>query len=343
MAQRVVLHAGLMKSGTSYLQERLFANQKLLADRGVLVPGGSWRDQVLAVQDVLGRHRAAPRARGRWAQLLREVRQHEGDAAISMEFLGPVTPARIQDVIEGVGSPVDVVLTVRDLGRVVPAMWQERLKNGHTPGWREYVDGLAGGGESARAFWREHGAARIVRNWADAVGPEHVTVVTLPLPGSEAGLLWSRFCDAARIPGDECAEVWPANASLDVASAVVLRAVNLTLAERDAVDDEFRLMLKFRLAKKAMAGREGGRPIGFRPPAWLQERAASIVERIGDSGVRVVGDLAELTPMEVVGDDPEEVPADDALGAAVDALCGLATDFYADRVSSSPQSRRGGS
>lgn len=343
MAQRVVLHAGLMKSGTSYLQERLFANQDLLAERGVLVPGGSWRDQVLAVQDVLGRHDAAPKARGKWATLVQEIRGHDGDAVVSMEFLGPASPGRIAEVVAAVGSPVVVVLTVRDLGRVVPAMWQERLKNGHTLGWSEYVGGLTGGGEIARAFWRQHGLARIVRNWADVVGVDHVTVVTLPAPGADSDLLWSRFCDAAAIPGDGCAAVSPANASLDVASAMVLRAVNVALRERGEVDDDFQLMLKFRLAKQAMAGRSGGQPIGFEPPVWLTERSAAMVEKIRESGVRVVGDLAELSPLAVPGADPEEVAADDALAAAVDALCGLATTFYGERVSPSPGSRRAGS
>ena len=148
MAQRVVLHAGLMKSGTSYLQERLFLNRDLLGERGVLVPGRARRDQALAVQDVLGRHASAPRAQGRWSRLVRQVQAHDGDAVISMEYLGPVAPARIAAVVEGLATPVEVVLTVRDLGRVVPAMWQERLKNGGTVGWRDYVDGLAGGSES---------------------------------------------------------------------------------------------------------------------------------------------------------------------------------------------------
>jgi hypothetical protein len=68
-----------------------------------------------------------------------------------------------------------------------------------------------------------------------------------------------------------------------------------------------------------------------------------MVEKLQASGVRVVGDLAELRPLAVPGDDPDEVAADDALAAAVDALCGLATTFYGERVSPSPGSRRAGS
>ena len=337
MAQRVVLHVGLMKSGTSYLQQRLFANRDLLAARGVLVPGRTQRDQVLAVQDVLERHSAAPQSIGKWAVLLGEIEGHDADVVISAEYLGPVTPARIGTVVEALGSPVDVVITLRDLGRVVPAMWQERLKNGHITGWREYVDGLTGDAPSARSFWRQQGASRIVRNWAEAVGPERVTVVTLPVPGAEPSLLWTRFCEAAGVDGHGCAEVEPANTSLDVASAIVLRAVNLALAERGATDPAYQLLLKFRLAKKAMAAR-AGRPIGFEAPPWLEQRAISIVEMIRASGVRVVGDLGELTPLAVPGDDPEEVSADEVIAAAADALVGITADYHDYRLA-----RRSGS
>lgn len=336
MAQRVVLHAGLMKSGTSYLQERLFLNRDLLAARGVLVPGRGRRDQTLAVQDVLGRQASTPKVRGSWAQLLNEVQDHQGDAVISMEFLGPIAPARIGGIVESLGAPVDVVLTVRDLGRVVPAMWQERLKNGGTLGWREYVDSLGRGEDGTRGFWWQQGAARIVRNWAEAVGHDQVTVVTVPLPGADPGLLWSRFCAAAAIAGDGCEEVSAANASLDVASAVVLRKVNQALADGGGIDAEHQLLLKFQLAKKVMGSRAGGRPIGFQPPPWLEERADTIVAKIRGSGVRVVGDLAELAPLAVPGDDPEHLAPEEALAAAVDALCGITDDYFAHRIGARP-------
>ena len=40
MSRRLVLHVGAMKSGTSFIQSRLFANKRMLRDdRGILVPG----------------------------------------------------------------------------------------------------------------------------------------------------------------------------------------------------------------------------------------------------------------------------------------------------------------
>ena len=80
--------------------------------------------------------------------------------------------------------------------------------------------------------------------------------------------------------------------------------------------------MKFGLAKRVLAGRDGP-PIGFVPLPWLVERSEQIGERLVASGVRVVGDIAELAPVAVPGIDPDEVPDPEVLAAAVDALSGL--------------------
>ena len=320
MAQRVVLHVGLMKSGTSYLQRRLFANQDLLADRGVLVPGARWRDQVLAVSDVLGRRQAAGASAGRWAGLVEAVAAHPGAAVVSMEFLGPATPERIAAVHASFpGTRVEAVVTLRDLGRGVPAMWQEALQNGGTVPWPTYVGLLAGRRKPAQAFWRQQGMARIVGNWTAALGTDAVTLVTVPPAGADPDLLWQRFCTATGVDGAGATDVPPVNTSLDAASATVLLELNQRLAEDALTTREYHTAVKFGLAKRAMAGR-GGAPIGFDPPPWLVERSAEIVARLEGSGARVVGELTDLVPARVPGVDPAQVRPEEALAAAVDAL-----------------------
>lgn len=320
MASRVVLHVGLMKSGTSYLQRRLDANRTLLAERDVLLPGERWRDQMLAVSDVLGRKQLLDKSAGRWAALLDEVVAHDGPAVVSMEFLGPATPDSIARVVGSLApATVEVVVTLRDLGRTVPAMWQESLQNGGVVPWSSYVDGLPGGRRPARAFWRQQGMGRIADNWVAAVGPERAALVTVPPAGAEPGLLWERFCDAAGLEARDAAPVEPANTSLDAASAVLLRELNLRLRDDDLPTGEYHRLVKFGLGKRALAGR-GGAPIGFSPTPWLVHRAGEIEQRLRATGARVVGDLAELAPVAVPGIDPETVAVDERLRAEVDEM-----------------------
>jgi hypothetical protein len=285
----------------------------------LLFPGEDWREQVHAVSDVLGRRKIGPAASGRWASMVEQIEAYDGDVLISMEFLGPAHQENIGKVVTSFGhTPVEVVATLRDLGRAVPAMWQESLQNGGTCSWREYLDLLPDRGPVARAFWRQQGMGRIVDNWVQAVGADRVTLVTVPPPGAGPDVLWSRFFEAARVDGAGALDVPPVNQSLDAASAQVLRALNARLDE--TLKGQYRLV-KYGLAKKVLLGRSGPR-IGFVPPAWLVERSEVMLDRLAASGARVVGDLAELAPVTVPGIDPDDVPETELLAAYLDALHG---------------------
>ena len=71
-----------------------------------------------------------------------------------------------------------MVVTARDLARVIPAIWQESVQNGHTLPYRTYLDRLSetgyhGGRSGARgAFWGQQDIARTLRAWQTAVDPE---------------------------------------------------------------------------------------------------------------------------------------------------------------------------
>ncbi|MDP3892037.1 MAG: hypothetical protein Q8Q44_12470, partial [Nocardioides sp.] len=234
MADRVLLHIGLMKSGTTFLQGRLGANRDTLAAQGFLFPGATWGDQIRAVTDILGFGGTAARrsSDGAWAALREEIDAHHGTAVVSMEFLAAAVPANITRVAHEL-SDIDlrVVATVRDLGRAVPAMWQEGVKNGRTWGFEEYVGGVRDGGPPGQHFWRQQAAGRIVSRWADGVGADRVTVVTVPPAGSPPELLWDRFCTVSGLQPAPWRPSERTNESLGVASTLALRALNEQLAD----------------------------------------------------------------------------------------------------------------
>ena len=84
MAKTVVLHIGLMKSGTTFVQKRLFANRPQLDDQGILVPGRFWANQVRAVSDLFQFTRRGPVPfEGEWASLRQAIDDHPGTAIVS--------------------------------------------------------------------------------------------------------------------------------------------------------------------------------------------------------------------------------------------------------------------
>lgn len=321
LAQRVVLHVGAMKSGTSYLQSLIMTNRELLTTRGLCFPGRVWRDQVSGVAEVLQRKRVAtPPEEGAWQALVDEIGEADGTGLISMEFLGAVGLQKIERVVSSFpAGKVEVVVTARDLNRSIPAMWQETLKNGQTFTFDAYVEAIRQNDGPGPAFWREQTIGAMCQRWSDVVGVDRVTLVTVPHPGAARDELWRRFTTAVGIDGSGVEAPPRANESLGAASVEVLRRLNHHVG--DLPFPEYAPVVKHRLAKRALAGRRELEPaLGLEVPAWLPELSARMIDRLRGLGVRVVGDLSDLRPVPVPGVHPDSVSADLRLDAAVAGL-----------------------
>jgi hypothetical protein len=332
-----VLHVGTMKSGTSYLQALLFAEKARLAEAGVLVPGEKWTDQARAVRQALAPKSDVPR--DRWQALVQEVRAAQGSAAISMEYLGPAHPDTIATLVEQLGGDaVRVVITARDLNRTLVSMWQETIQNGRTWSWAEYVadaeakrpDGGPGAADRRTpggTFWRQQDLVRMVSDWAGVVGTGHVVLATVPQPGAPSSTLAGRFAEASGLDLDTERKVSRANESLGLASLLVLRRVNELLDARGLAFPAGQGLRKKILAKTVLAARRDAEPaLGLVTPPWVREQTERTVAALRESGLRLVGDWADLEPVDVPGIDPEQVPLAEVHEAALEGIAGLIAD-----------------
>jgi hypothetical protein len=336
MAERVVLHVGTMKSGTSYLQALLFAQQARLADGGVLVPGETWTDQVRAVRQAVSTGPRRPRPA--WSGLCDRVAGHRGTAVVSMEYLGPTAPktaARLVQEIGGRDARVEVVLTARDLNRTIVSMWQETVQNGRSWRWEDYRAavhrgvpgtgrGVADRTSAVGTFWRQQHLLRMVRDWSEVVGADRVGLVTLPPPGADRSLLPRRFAEAAGLDLDVGAPVPVANESLGLASLLVLRRLNELLDEAGLRFPAGSALRKRVLAKQVLAARRADEPsLGLPVEDWVVEQTAATVGALKQEGVRLVGEWADLDPVAVPGVTPDDVDAAAVADAALAGLAGL--------------------
>ncbi|HET9421128.1 MAG TPA: hypothetical protein VFO49_08320 [Nocardioides sp.] len=337
MAERVVLHVGTMKSGTSYLQTLLFEEKPHLAEAGVLVPGATWSDQARAVRQALAPRKGGKRPR--WTAFADEVRAAPGTAVISMEYLGPSGPETISTVLGALGvSEARVVVTARDLNRTLVSMWQETIQNGRTWTWAEYVadaeakrprDGarVADRQTPGGTFWRQQDLVRMVGDWSGVVGADNVVLTTVPRPGAAPTVLAERFVAASGVQLDASREVTTANESLGLASLLVLRRVNELLDERDLAFPAGQGVRKRTLAKTILAARRAAEPaLGLSTPPWVHEQTERTVSALREAGTRLVGDWADLEPVDVPGVEPDDVPLTDVHEAALEAIAGLVAD-----------------
>ena len=334
MSQRVFLHVGLPKSGTSYLQKLLAANKpRLKRDAGLLFPGKKWHQQVLAVRDVrdMGRRRAA---NGQWAQLVGEIAAWPGDSVISMEWLCAADEPHIRRMVEDLApATIEVVFTARDVARTLPAAWQEFMQNRYTWTWDEFLEGVTSAepleNEPGRVYWSQQDLPGLVGRWSAVVSPERTHVVTLPHPGAEPDILWQRMAQVFGIEaGGYVVDGLGGNESLGLESAELMRRLNPLTRDAGLNRTSYHQIFKHALAKRVLAKRKAEESRLALPAAhheWARATAARQIETLRSSGVHVVGDLADLEPVFADGAQPGDLSDARLLEAALAGLVTLAS------------------
>lgn len=336
MVRRVVLHVGLPKSGTTYLQAVLGQNKSALMQRGALLyPGHTWADQVNAVRDLRGfavGPALVPKIDGAWGRLVAEMAEWSGSSVMSMEWLGQADRPHINQLVADLDfAEIHVLFTVRDLARMVPAAWQEFMQNGFTWAWPDFLRQVSAEDthdtEAGRLFWRQQDTQRLINRWSSVLPIERVHVVTVPPSGAPRDELWRRVAQVLDISWEGYdLDVSGANASLGLESAELMRQLNLRLEQRalDLPVETYNRVFKHRLAKGVLVNRKREEstlalPVSYHP--WVEQRASDLVAAIMASGVHVVGDLDDLRPrLDAAADPATEISVDGVLAAALDAL-----------------------
>ncbi|MEJ7630368.1 MAG: hypothetical protein WKF54_12325 [Nocardioidaceae bacterium] len=350
MGRRVFLHIGTMKSATSYLQALCELNIDRLAEAGLF-----WCPQDVryeAVKDLVRRAPRDGRATGSWSGLAERIHRHAGDVLLSNEMLAALNSRQISRLVRAFPSADHhVVVTARDLARVLPSHWQTTIKNGRTWTWSEFASAVCsdepmpdGAAESAHTwFWQRHDLAAITARWVQVVPAEQVTLVTVPAEPSDPEVVATRFVSVLGL--DATGWEHPPtrnNASLGAHSVELMRRLNGSMAasgERDP-DHRFRRALGGALAVDT----------SLEPPFaltqdqqdWVRRRAQRMVDELQGSPLSVRGDLADLLPMERAQPgavDPGTATDAEMLVAAQRGMVNL-VDTFADLRSGSDELRR---
>lgn len=335
MADPVFLHIGPPKTGTTYLQAVLWSNRATLKDQGVLVPGRSPVSQFHAAVDLMERdptQLGTSQTAGSWDELVDEVRSWNGSAVISHENLGFADAEQAdRGKLSLEAKEIHVIFTAREFSRIVPAMWQERLKNRADDTWVDYLAVLEGSGaRTAKGFWHQNTGAGLLA-WAAGLPPEQVHIVTVPPSGAPPTLLWERFASTFGIDPASCdIDVPRSNESLGVAESAFLRRFNSSAS--DVGWDAYRAHVKHFLAPNVLAQRADSARLAIRPDEIdpLSPRARQLMDTIESHGFDVVGDLADLELPESsrrVDEDrgraTDDVSDSELLAVALDAVAGM--------------------
>ncbi|WP_121255286.1 hypothetical protein [Nocardioides ferulae] len=324
MSGRVVLHLGAMKTGTSFVQDVLGQHPEQLAAAGVEFLGGFGK-QTRAVLDGL-RRTGTEDALQRWRRLISGA-PDDRTAVVSMEFLSFASPRQVAGFLEPLrGREVQVVLTVRDQLRVLPAQWQSYTRNFGTSSFADYLREVREPrprkpvGRAYRTYHRAQDIVEIVDRWVGRPEVARFDVVTVPPPGAPREELWERFCRAIEVtvPGIGLDAVHD-NSSLGYASCDALRRVNVHL--QDVAPGRYRKVIR-PVARETLAQlrNDESRPVLDQAAAdYARARNREVREVLGQRGVGLVGDLGDLpvdAPAEALSAEVVAPPAEEVLRAA---------------------------
>ncbi|HNA98288.1 MAG TPA: hypothetical protein PKM12_03240 [Marmoricola sp.] len=329
MARRVMLHVGTPKTGTSYVQDVLLANQDSLAEQGILYPADRHDAHFLAALDLMQLPWGGleEQAVGRWDQLAEQVRRWDGTAIISHEILGTASRGQVRRALTSLGTAeIHIVLSARDLARQLPAEWQENVKHRRTLTYTAFLDQICDEnrtGQIAQWFWGVQEIPEILDRWAGTIPADRVHLITVPPPGGPREELWNRFADTLGVDRDLRPNVERSNVSLGVPEVAMLRRLNELLNDR-LPNHYFRELVREGLVHRFLAQGSSSARLSLPPQIheWTVSLSRAWVTALGAQGYDVVGSLEDLVPQPATGTftDPDQPDEAEVAGVAVRSL-----------------------
>jgi hypothetical protein len=299
-----LLHVGLMKTGTTALQAAASKRRSELLRHGVRYPGWQYnhRKEALALFERSSRARRSEP--DDWDRLMTEITADTRHRIfLSNEMIAHGDEAVVQRFRDELGPFTHVVFTVRSFASVLPSLWQQYVKSGHRRDFEEFLSRrLKSDLSDQPADMARHDQGVLVSRWAGVFGPENVTVIVVDK--SEPRRVSTSFEALLDLPlgmlhQPELNGEW-LNRSLSVHEVSLLLRVNRLLEPYGLdPDDVERLLFKGATARMLDEGPMPDRDAQLVLPPWAVEpavaRSRQYAEAIAATGVRVIGDLEELS------------------------------------------------
>ncbi len=285
MADRVIIHAGFHKSGTTALQHAFDLNKKTLKEHRVIYPLNAGRAHHRAAwgltERVWGwRNNGGKQVRMRaWDALIRQIKQAPGTVLISSEFFTEAKEHHIAKARKDLGKlPVILVFTVRPFAKILASSYQQFLKYGikmRFEPWLEKVFTEKSESKVTPTFWDRVQVDEVVGRWAKHFGSENVIVVLAD--ESKPEFIFEEFAKILGVPS----EVLPipeigGNRSMTLEETELLYLIN-NIYDRSGGWEQYRALVRDGyvrfLADHTQADPKAER---LRTPKWAVDKAREI-------------------------------------------------------------------
>lgn len=307
-SNRLIIHPGFHKSGTTALQESFALNRALLRENGVLYPHiGTKAHHRIAwalTQRPWGwNNRGGERTSVKhWDRMVNRIKgAKEETVFLSSEFFSELDGEKIRKIRSDIkGREVEILFTLRPLAKLLPSSYQQYLKYGIKVKYDEWLHSvLDNPGESkiSPTFWRRHSHGKNIAKWADIFGKANVTV--LIVNEAEPTFLFDEINKFLKLPiGTINAAPSGSNRSLTMEEIALLLELNQEFP-KERVWDEYEVFIRAgyirELTDHVPPAADKARLL---TPNWAADKAnelgREIKSEIEQLGVRVIGDIDSL-------------------------------------------------
>ena len=293
--ERVFLHIGPVKSGSTYLQSCLWANRTMLRANGIQLPGSGQIDHFRAGLDLRGlRGRGGiPPPVGSWDRLVAEIRESDARSVlVTDERLAGAASSHAARALRSL-APYDlyVIYAVREFSALLPSEWQERIKLAMDMPFEMWLESVATRG--GPSFWRAHCLGNVFARWN--VARDHVHLLIVPPDVGNPDELWRRFASIIDAPAELPNDAVSANQSLGAVESETVRRVYQHL-DYPRPPARIEQVMKEIVSHQVLVRREPVRAIRLPEScrAWVNHQTDRRREFIDSAGCRIVGDPNEL-------------------------------------------------
>ncbi len=195
----LVLHIGLPKTGTTYIQ-RTFSAAVEKINGEIAYPDLGFYNHQLAMYKAFRPFlpwNAPAGSNAKWLSLLEAIREKpDSKKLISAEAFSALSEdgvAKLKRVLDGVKID-SIIITVRPLEKLLPSHWQQNLKNGSTVSLESYLNkkmhSIESGGEFSQMFAYYH----TVKLWSDYFGDVNFKVLFMDGKSEQNLRMFSHLC-----------------------------------------------------------------------------------------------------------------------------------------------------
>ena len=304
MADRIVLHAGFHKSGTTALQYAFDANKRSLRKLGITYPPNPGKAHHRAAWGLIERVWGWKGNGGKlipakaWQALIRQVRKSPGTVLISSEFFTEARDHHVAKARKDLGStPVTVVFTLRPFAKILASSYQQFLKFGVKVRYEEWLEHVFTKKEESTitpTFWNRVQLDEIVERWGRYFGPENVIVILADETKPE--FIFHEFERILAIPeGSLPIPEIGGNRSMTLEETELLYQIN-TIYDRSGGWEQYRALIRDGyvryLADHTKAEPDAER---LRTPEWAVDEARKInhrqFQKLKEMKIEIRGDL----------------------------------------------------